>query len=91
MKKTGSLESLFLTQIEASEQWRCIHPLLECYKAKCPIKRKRHESKVAVRTFIAHGNAYNTGLKVALQDGLLNCDGPEFDPLRKFLSLLEAV
>lgn len=88
-KETGSLESLFLPQIEASNKWRCIHPLLECYKAKCATKE--NESKVAVRTFIAHGSGHNTGLNVALRRNLLSCDSPEFDPLRKFLSRIEAL
>lgn len=88
-KNTGNLESLFLPQIQASPQWRCIDSLLKCYQAECPTKEDG--SKVAVRTFIAHGNAYNTGLMVALRDRLLSLDDAEFDPLRNFLSRIESV
>lgn len=85
-KKAGAIESLFVPQIQASSRWPCIRQLLRCYERQEPFKVDVH--KLIVRTFIAHGNAYNTTLHVALQDRLLSCDGAEFDPLRKFLDLL---
>ena len=88
----GGLESLFLPQIRKSPRWACLDALLRCYKKREPIKKS--PDKVILRTFIAHSNAYNTGLAVAFHKkkgkSILTCDCSEFDPLRAFLSELQA-
>ncbi|MCK6485920.1 MAG: hypothetical protein HUU22_07980 [Phycisphaerae bacterium] len=87
--KSGAIESLFLPQIRRSKRWKCIQQLLECYQREAPTRQL--VDKLIVRTFIAHGNAANTGLNAAFRAGILNCDGPEFDPLRRLLDLLRSV
>jgi hypothetical protein len=88
----GGLESLFLPQIRKSPRWACIDALMRCYKKREPIKQS--PDKVILRTFIAHSNPYNTGLAVAFHKekgkSILTCDCSEFDPLRAFLSALQA-
>jgi hypothetical protein len=88
----GGLESLFLPQIRKSPRWACIDALLRCYEKRDPIKKS--PDKVILRTFIAHSNAYNTGLAVAFHKengkSILTCNCSEFDPLRAFLSELQA-
>lgn len=88
-RESGAIESLFLPQIRKSKRWKCIQRLLECYERE--ERSKELVDKLIVRTFIAHANAANTGLNSAFNSEILNCDGPEFDPLRKFLDLLRSV
>ncbi|MEW6249808.1 MAG: DUF3226 domain-containing protein [Planctomycetota bacterium] len=83
--ETGSLEDLFLPQVAASPIASCIDDLLRCYSDREPSRES--ESKLRLRTFLAHKNAYNTGLNVALRDGHVTCEGPEFAPLLAFVHL----
>ena len=87
-KPSGWLESLFIPQIRKSDVWPCIDGLVACYTDNCP--SDQNIDKVIVRTFIAHRNAYNTGLGVALRDKILTCEDHSFDALRRFLVRLEA-
>lgn len=88
-RPTGCLETLFLQQVRASEVGKCVTALLKCYAKHCPCGE--HLSKVEVRSFIAYWNAYHTGLGVAIRDEHLDCTGPEFDGLRRFVELLASV
>lgn len=88
-RSTGCLETLFLRQVSQSKVGKCIGTLMKCYEDNCPTKVKLE--KVVMRSFIAHRNGYNTGLGLAVRDGHLNCDGPEFDGLKRFVSKLKSV
>jgi hypothetical protein len=81
----GCLDDLFVPQVRSSALWPCLESLLNCYASTVPSNERR--SKLLVRTFIAHRNAYNTGLHLAIRDGHLSCDGPEFQSLRDFVAL----
>lgn len=82
---TGMLEDLLLPQIRQKPIWTCLESLQKCYESVAPPKNAM--SKVIVRTFLAHENAYNTGLHLALRDGYLTVDGREFDEFRRFVEL----
>jgi len=84
-REMGSIESLFVAKIKESPQWHCIEELLRCYETTNRIAQL--EGKVIVRTYLSHSRS-NTGLQVALEDGLLSCDGQEFDAVRQFLELI---
>jgi hypothetical protein len=81
----GCLDDLFIPQVQSSTVWPCLEGLIECYSSTLASNQPR--SKLLVRTFIAHRNAYNTGLNLAIRDGHLSCDGPEFQHLRDFVAL----
>jgi hypothetical protein len=94
-KEQGAIESLFIPQIEKSPRWPCIQSLLKCYRDHQGTNQRAE--KVIVRTFIAHTNASNTGLNAAFKsnqkkkkDPILTCEGPEFDPIRRFIKLLRS-
>ncbi len=84
----GMLEDLFLPQIEQKPIWSCLEQLIDCYESDDPPKEAM--SKVIVRTFLAHENAYNTGLHLALRDGSLTVDGQEFNEFRSFVELFSS-
>ncbi len=88
-RPTGCLETLFLQQVRASDVGECVTALLECYAEHCPCGQ--NIAKVELRSFIAYWNAYHTGLGVAIRDGHLDCTGPQFDGLRRFVELLASV
>ena len=88
-RSNGCLETLFLKQVRVSEIGKCFTALLECYAQHCA--SNQNLAKVELRSFIAHRNAYNTGLGLAIRDGHLNCTGPQFDGLRRFVELLASV
>ncbi len=88
-RPSGSLDTLFLGQIRGSDVGKCVTALMHCYAECCPSKQKNLE-KLEVRSFIAHANATNTGLGLAVRDKHLNCDGREFDTLKRFAALLES-
>lgn len=88
-RPTGCLETLFLRQVRASDVGKCVTALLECYAEHCPCGQ--NITKVELRSFIAYWNAYHTGLGVAIRGGHLNCTGPEFAGLRRFVELLASV
>ncbi len=82
----GSVENLFLSQIERSAEWPCIRDLLACLDRMS--LSSRHPEKTILRTFVARQRPHNTGLRIALDDGILNCEGSEFDGLKRFLDKL---
>jgi hypothetical protein len=86
--RSGMLEDLFLPQIQQKPIWSCLEPLKQCYESVAPPKKAM--SKVIVRTFLAHENAYNTGLHLALRDGSLTVDGQEFNDFRRFVELFRS-
>ncbi len=85
-KDSGTLETYFLPQVRKTSRWACIEKLLACYREHEPTKVR--EEKLIVRTFIAHGNARNTGLNAAFNAKILNCTDKSLDPVRRFLKLL---
>jgi hypothetical protein len=85
-KGRGAIETYFLPQIRRAEHWPCIEQLLQCYDERNPSSVLKE--KLIVRTFIAHMNGRNTGLNAAFNAKILNCDDRNFDPVRRFLSLL---
>ncbi len=86
--KSGAIEDLFLPQIERTGISSCIDALLQCYEEAEPSCQRR--GKLVVRTYLAHKNAYNTGLRIALRDGHLSVDTEEFALLREFVSLFQS-
>lgn len=84
----GAIEALFKVQTTQGPVGACIEALLKCYGQKRKLSAVRRD-KIMVRSFLAHENPSNTGLRTALQRGFLCCDGPEFDDIRKFVALLQ--
>lgn len=68
---------------------QCVKKLLKCYAESAP--SKQNPAKVEMRTFIAHANAANTGLGLAVRDGHLDCSGPGFRTVRRFLQIIQSV
>ena len=86
-RRQGAIESLFLPQIRESPDWECLDALIKCYqKAELSVK---NDEKTIVRSYIARRKPHNTGLRVALQDGILHCDSKDFDPLKRFLQQIQ--
>ena len=71
----------------------CLKNLLKCYEKKKIITRsargRAKSHKILVRSYLACKKSHNTGLGPALEDKVLICDGPEFDAVKKFVSLLK--
>jgi len=83
----GAIESLFIPQMKKAKHWPCVESLLECFTETNPSQEL--QDKIMVRTFIAHRNGRNTGLNAAFNARILNCDDKNFDPVRRFLKLLQ--
>lgn len=88
-KKSGSIESYFMSQVQASRRWPCVDRLLECYQREQPSRVLRQ--KLILRTFIAQQNGRNTGLNAAFNSGILSCDHADLKPVRQLLERLRAV
>lgn len=88
-RNSGSLESLFVPQVRESRVGECVEQLLKCYRRREPTGMASNQDKVRVRTYLAYRNPSNTGLSIALQDGLLSCDGSAFAAVTRFVGLLK--
>jgi hypothetical protein len=86
--QAGCIEDLFMSQVSASPIAECIEQLMKCYGEEQPTAQPA--SKLRLRTFLAHKNAYNTGLNLALRDKHLHCNAPEFQRLRDFIAMFGA-
>lgn len=87
-KRTGSLESLFRSQVDGSRIGPCIGDLLKCYE-KRGHAGPANLDKLVVRTFLSYKNPSHTGLTVAIRDQSLKLDGPEFNEVKRFVKLLK--
>jgi len=83
---TGSLDSLFRRQIEATPEWKCLQSLLTCYENHGI--RHANPDKVLLRSLLAARRPENTGLNVAINARVVSCAAKEFEALDRFLRAL---
>lgn len=79
------LEALFDPQM-SGEIRECIESFIDCHKVPASTQAKVHKQRL--RAYLAAKNFYNTQLGVALDDGHLTCDKPEFAPMLEFLKTI---
>jgi hypothetical protein len=89
-RATGCLESLFIPQVQGHALWPCLDDMMTCYREQLGKRAgsRAWADKVVLRAYIAHKCPGNTGVRPAVEDGILTCDTPEFDPIRRLLELL---